>query len=167
MQFAEISTLLFTPKGAIKRLPFVLGIIGINMSVIASMLLLAFTPLFIMHLFGAQNLLAKGLNHNFSVSMTMSVFLFALVLTTLYVILYGTLLWSHLCLMLKRLRDLKLSVWYVILPYACTMISGSIHVSQILRPNTILQWDMTRVAAMLAGLMFVLILMLWPSQTEN
>lgn len=93
---------LFSPFGNISRLPFFLGLLVSICMMWASVALFFFPTYFLMH---------KAF-HQWVVVLTMFCYLIG-------VIVGFASLWSAICLHLKRIADLRLSCFLIIIPFAC------------------------------------------------
>lgn len=94
--------LLFSPFGNISRIPFVLGLVASICMVWAAIALFFLPTYFLMH---------KEYQHWVAV-LTMICYLIGMT--------FGfASLWSAVCLHLKRIADLKLPYFLIIIPFAC------------------------------------------------
>lgn len=99
--------LLFSPFGTINRLPFFLGLIASIFMLWAAIALYFFPTYFLMH---------EEFQHW---TIVMIIFSYAVGLT------FGMgSLWSAICLHVKRLTDLKLPFYLVLIPFACGTAEG-------------------------------------------
>lgn len=119
--------LLFTPEGAIPRKRFIIGLIVSLLIVVGLSLLIQIT----------LNVL------NISLGLTEY-------LCLVFVIVLG--LWMKTCLMLKRISDLRVSRWLMVIPIATAYAARFF-------PST---WVL--LACGLIGLLFFVLLLVWPSR---
>ena len=162
MQFKKVLKLLFLPTGATYRIPFFLGYVGIYLLTFICMMAYSLSTNYI---FTHVLQLDENIDHDSAIALisTVVIGIFG-PLTSIFLCLL--LLWSHLCLIMKRLRDLQLSAWLVILPYLTSVSIWLIHVLQLMKPGKYDDLTISRNIALVVYIVFLIMLFLWPSRRK-
>jgi uncharacterized membrane protein YhaH (DUF805 family) len=160
MQVRDLVTFLFSPSGKIRRLQFFLGYFGI---IFVAAILMEFIRIDSRSLL--ENALISSAVQNSPTQFNLNTSLSGIVAPLSLFVIFLLTGWAQICLMIKRLRDLKLTPWLVIFPYAAYLSTLSLYAIKYSSQGINQPIDISKFVCLLLILGFYLLLLFCPTRS--